>query len=457
MPRLTNHADTATWKRRRLAQCLAAAAALTWLAASPVVAGALHPQDGPHADIRISMTDEALRFDVTMNLAFVDEIAPTEREFLEDLPDVEAPMVEAALAAYFRDRNRVTIDDVEVAPRLEGFAVLRPDEALLPLFPQSGRRGLLRVGFDLWYTFESPPQRVSMVWDTFPPDIVLHGDRPGDPPPMTIQVQLQAEGRLTVIDFTADEPEFTWHATGETIEDRFQLVPAAPARPPGRTVPALTLVLGGLAVLTLLSCVAPSARRRRLLVVAVVFAIGAGASWNALPLEVGGSLAATPDLPSDQDAQAIFAPLHANIYRAFDYTAESDIYDALSRSVDGRLLDRLYNEIYRSLIVYEEGGAISRVQRVTPIEARVLGIGMRRPDDGGEPVLGFEVRARWQVEGQVYHWGHSHTRINEYEADYTVVLTDAGWRIAGSRIREQFRIEIDDDDGPIELPPGFEL
>ena len=128
--------------------------------------------------------------------------------------------------------------------------------------------------------------------------------------------------------------------------------------------------------------------------------------------------------------------MHANVYRAFDYTAESDIYDALARSVDGSMLDELYEQVYRGLIQQEQGGAVSRVQEVRPLDLEVVAIG-ELPDDGR---LGFLVDARWQVDGRVTHWGHSHDRTNEYRARYAVVQTDAGWRIGGSQILESLTV-----------------
>jgi hypothetical protein len=142
------------------------------------------------------------------------------------------------------------------------------------------------------------------------------------------------------------------------------------------------------------------------------------------------------------EALAVFRPLHANIYLAFDYTDEGQVYDALARSVDGQLLDDLYNEIYRSLVMEEEGGAVSRIRHVEPISNRVTSIGLL------EGVIAFSVEARWQVDGAVSHWGHSHSRTNEYLAEYTVVSGPEGWRIAASRVLEQTRV----DDGS--LPPS---
>ena len=420
----------------------------------------LHPQDGPHADIRITVGEDAIRFDVTMNLMFVDSIAPTDREVPDELPDVEAPIVEAALVEFFRTENQVTIDGVVVTPRFDGFSVLRPGLELLPLFPRSGMRGLMRVGFDLWYPLKSPPQTIGIVWPTFPPDIVIQGDEPGEPPPLVIQMRLYAEGRSQVMTFTADEPEFIWHATGETTEDRFQPVPAAPIGRPTRDVPVMTLGLLVAATMGLACCGLPRARRKSLATFSLGLALMGGFAAGSFRVEVADPFAPAVELPSNEAALAIFRPLHANIYRAFDYTAEADVYDALSRSVDGRLLDRLYNEIYRSLIMYEEGGAVSRVKSVEPLTAQVLSVGTLTLEPGTPGTLGFQVRARWQVEGEVYHWGHSHTRRNEYEADYTVLSTSVGWRIAASAIREQFRVDLGEDgdeNQPGVLPPGTEI
>ena len=51
------------------------------------------------------------------------------------------------------------------------------------------------------------------------------------------------------------------------------------------------------------------------------------------------------------------------------------------------------------------------------------------------------VNARWQVEGVVYHWGHSHSRLNEYRARYTVASVSQGWRIVGVEPLEQRRVD----------------
>jgi len=143
------------------------------------------------------------------------------------------------------------------------------------------------------------------------------------------------------------------------------------------------------------------------------------------------------DLPSDAEAVSVFEPLHENIYRAFDYTDESDVYDALAESVDGPLLERLYDEVYRSLVLQEAGGAVSRVASVRHLDLAVEEIGVV----GERALPGFVVDATWQVDGAVYHWGHAHTRTNEYRARYTVHAAEQGWRIAASEVLAQRRVD----------------
>ncbi len=140
-------------------------------------------------------------------------------------------------------------------------------------------------------------------------------------------------------------------------------------------------------------------------------------------------------LPDEQKALAIFLPLHANIYRAFDYSKESDVYDALSRSVDGRLLEGMYADIYKSLIQQEQGGALSRVRSVDPLETKIVKIAYEDESPA------FRVETRWRVKGAVVHWGHTHERTNEYRARYDVALRSSGWRIAAVETLSQKRIE----------------
>ena len=109
-----------------------------------------------------------------------------------------------------------------------------------------------------------------------------------------------------------------------------------------------------------------------------------------------------------------------NVYRGFDYRVETDIYQALAQSVQGELLADLYLKIKRGLILQEQGGAVARVKEVKVISSEPA---------PGQVKDGFVERVTWQVEGTVEHWGHIHTRVNEYTADLGIAPNHGVWKI----------------------------
>jgi hypothetical protein len=132
-------------------------------------------------------------------------------------------------------------------------------------------------------------------------------------------------------------------------------------------------------------------------------------------------------------ARAVLAEtLLRNVYRGFDYRAESDIYDALAQSVAGGLLTDLYLKIKQGLIVQEQGGAVARVNEVKVTQAG--------PADG-KLKDGFIERVTWQVTGTVEHWGHIHTRVNEYTADLGIAPAGGAWKIVSLDVTKQTQVK----------------
>lgn len=406
----------------------------------------LHPQDGPHVDVRLSVGDDEVRVRLEMNLVFLDELIDFPRESAEKVSRIEWVELRPALLSFFKERHPVLIDGARVEPELEKLQINDPDLRLLPLFPVSGERGLRKIRFELVYPVPSPPpSRVSFEWSTFPPNILVD---PDDPPPLAIAAELEAEGIRIPLVFTTNERGYTWHASGGEIDDRLLPVPSAPADE-GTNIPALAIalfVIGGIVGLWGLLASRSAGSAGPLVIGAVIEGPLLAAGAAALVLGFGGiRVGGGPSLPDPDEAEAIFRPLHANVHRAFDFVEEGDIYDALARSVEGEFLDSLYRMIFRGLVMQEEGGAVARITEVLPVSVEVGEIGLVPDDELGERP-GFSVRCRWQVEGVVSHWGHAHTRINEYLADWSVVLLDDGWRLAGAEILEQDRIDDGGED-----------
>ena len=117
-----------------------------------------------------------------------------------------------------------------------------------------------------------------------------------------------------------------------------------------------------------------------------------------------------------------------NVYRSFDYHSESDIYDALARSVQGDLLADLYLKIKQGLTMQEQGGAVARVLAVKVVKAEPAEANSRS---------GFAERVTWQVEGTVEHWGHLHSRVNEYCAELEIEPADGSWKISAMNVARQ--------------------
>ncbi|MDX2146053.1 MAG: hypothetical protein SFZ23_00915 [Planctomycetota bacterium] len=433
---------------------------LALIVCSPSQARA-HPKDGAHADVRITIDAEAVRMNLDMNLVFVDGIIYAPREDTQAVDEQEEPALRDALMAYFSNGatlepgvtkpfleqpNRLTIDGVEVVPRLNFFEIGRPTPEMRALFPTTGMGGATRIQMGLDFPVKGMPKSVTLTWGSFPNDFLQFREPGTLPTPATVEAQIYAEGLATLASLTRTEPEYTWHATGITMEERFMPVPE-PVKATVHTIPGISSGLALVWLGAMLRMIGIRGVRRSIRPIALSLPPALALVFvlrDVAPVQVSGLGGASAKLPSEQEAVAIFTPLHANIYRAFDYTREGEIYDALARSVDGVLLDSLYNDVFRSLVMQEEGGAVSRVQEVTPISTEVVSIGMLTPGEGSpvdRPTPSFRVLATWRVLGSVYHWGHSHSRLNEYTAEYLVAGGEKGWRIAGNRAIEQRRIE----------------
>lgn len=391
-------------------------------------------------DVRIRIEPERVVIRLEMNLVFLDYIMDFQRETPEKISQVEFAALPEALDEFFTENHPVRIDGIQVLPTIERLQLNDPDLSLLPLFPVSGEQGLRKIRFELIYPTKQNPKRVDFEWTSFPPDILVVAD---EPPSLVIAAELSSGRVRSPLVFTEDEPGYTWHAGGDSIEERMMAVPATPD-PEILEFPMLPLgmlVIGGVVLIGGVILMRKNGNSGPLVAAVVIDGLLTAAATGFYLGGIGNLLIEQPvPLPDKVQAEEIFVPLHANIYRAFDYEEESDIYDALAQSADGSFLDVLYRTIFRGLVMEEEGGAVARVARVTPLEIEVEDIGL---GEDGRPA--FRVTCFWQVDGVVTHWGHSHARSNQYRARWGVSETSEGWRLTGSELLEQDRLDLDDD------------
>lgn len=147
-----------------------------------------------------------------------------------------------------------------------------------------------------------------------------------------------------------------------------------------------------------------------------------------IPIQSG---ATSPEITQVEEAQRIVSPLLRNVYRAFDHHNESDVYDVLARSVDGELLRKLYLETIQALTI--EGREGTRVT-IAEFSANVDKV-ERNPK--GE---GFAADCNWMARGIVGHWGHSHPRVNIYNARVTITPNNGEWKLTGLEVQEVRRL-----------------
>jgi hypothetical protein len=135
----------------------------------------------------------------------------------------------------------------------------------------------------------------------------------------------------------------------------------------------------------------------------------------------------------DPEAKLILHSLLKNVYRAFDFREEADVYDKLALSVEGDLLADIYLQNRRSFAVQKAGGAQAKIKHVEVLEASA--------ESAPERPSAFAIRSRWSAMGTVGHWGHVHMRENLYEAIVTVQAIQGHWKIMGLELLEERRVD----------------
>ncbi len=200
-----------------------------------------------------------------------------------------------------------------------------------------------------------------------------------------------------------------------------------------------SLPLGSISAVVLLVLLLPAAVTRRASrrfasVAAAVLVVAGVAAWNVCRVELRPFRRGAIEVPEEAEAREIFAALHRNVYRAFDFETEDAIYDALARGVTGELLDDIYEDIYCSLVDRSHGGVLCRIENIEILRSELLPVA--EDFDGAR----FRISCDWRVSGVVEHWSHSHRRVNDYSAVYTLEPVEGEWRISGVEMRDRKRV-----------------
>lgn len=263
---------------------------------------------------------------------------------------------------------------------------------------------------------DGPVEKVSIQWQVFPADspaaIVSIGTRQNK---VTKKVSL---GAATI----------EWQSKGELKVPKLLELPLPPPME-FTTIPLLS-VLAGLSVLILIVVALRLADKTPawlgVMVVVMLALTIIGRDWLKVQLP-GKARSVSPEL-----ADEVVYSLLKNTYRAFDYRKESDVYDVLAKSVDGELLTKVYLEVQKSLQLESQGGARAKVYE---LDLRKCELGEREDNK----VVGFNARCSWVAIGTVTHWGHTHDRVNRYEAQLKVELVGNQWKLRALDLLNQER------------------
>ncbi|MCK4988003.1 MAG: hypothetical protein KAS40_20855, partial [Desulfobacterales bacterium] len=139
-----------------------------------------------------------------------------------------------------------------------------------------------------------------------------------------------------------------------------------------------------------------------------------------------------PKLTMDE-ARVMLHSLLKNVYRAFDFREEEDVYDKLAVSTNGDILTDIYLQNRKSFEVKRAGGAQAKVK-----EVKILDVSASKIEDRPRALC---FRCEWTAFGTVGHWGHIHARENQYEAFITVEPVDGAWKITNLELLEEKRID----------------
>lgn len=332
--------------------------------------------------------------------------------------------VREKVAQFFMDREKVLIDGKQLKPILDRTAYVESSmlRSRFIEIPEQVPLNSAMIGIVITYLTDGIPQEVVTQWDLFSDRIQKVTARMTDP-----------AGPFPY-DLGPDDNVLKW-----TNYLNNYTIPTVDKIMVDETHRGIAVPLGSLACVVLLLPFAFSvfSRRRKSQPVKVQFsiililAIGTVVLFPRWHVSVGSSARASQI--SEDDSKIIVLSLLKNVYRAFDFREEEDVYDKLAISVSGDLLKDVYLQSRQSMIIEQAGGAHAKVKQVEVLETDVK---QSKKQQGA-----LDVRTKWTAVGSVGHWGHIHTRQNVYDAILTLAVDDGSWKISGIELLEEKRVD----------------
>ena len=329
------------------------------------------------------------------------------------------------IGQFLLKHSRVQIDNKQLRPILDRTSFVKYTMTRTFFIDQPERLLLntAMLGVIITYLTKEMPRQVTVDWDLFSDRIQKVPTNSVDPAgPFPSYV-------------TPDDNLFVW----KNFLKRYK-TPTVAEITVDDSLTRINIPVGSVACIAILFPVLLRLRKRRKDAKPLGFYMG------LIPILIAGGIVLFPYLkvpvarPSvmtpnvtEKNAVSILNSLLKNIYRSFDFREEEDVYDRLATSVSGDLLSDIYLQNRKSLVVTQAGGARARVK-----EVKIQDVSVKNLDDRPLALL---FHSKWTAMGTVGHWGHIHTRKNQYEANITVEPVDGAWKITVLELLEEKRID----------------
>ncbi len=339
-------------------------------------------------------------------------------------PD-ELAALKQRIGEFLLHKNEVRIDGEALKPILDrtNYVKVALNGIQLIENPERLEISTTIIGVIIAYITNGLPQEVTVDWELFTDQIQRVPATAIDP----------AGPLMSYV-----EPQDNVHTWTNFLKN-YQL-PTVEAVAVAGSLGRVNVPVGSLACLAILLPVGWQITRRRrrgksvtVPIVATVALLGASlAAYPYAQVSVAKPTAIAASLEGEP-AQVLLHTLLKNVYRAFDFREEEDVYDKLALSVSGDLLESIYLQNRKSFAVQKAGGAQAKIK-----EVEILDVAAEKISD--RP-LAFAFKSKWTAMGTVGHWGHVHTRKNLYDAIVTVEAVEGSWKITNLELLEEKRVD----------------
>ncbi len=395
-----------------------------------------HMDDEPTIGLRYDLNETELKCVVNFNELLLFDV--TGHQKFDPNAILQADIIDQApIMAFIKEHIQMKIDGIVVPPVYvkKQFSTAGSEVKEVFLFQQ------WMVGITVKYPLTSDPRSISIActksdfFDLIEVIAKENAIKTGAPQDdlldsVAFNGLFFAGAKVDGFSLSKEEPGYIWHRPGEIKKNIIAeiSVDSVGANLKIIFVPLFFASLIFAGVFVIIAVVSKGRRPVKIFVLIALFCIFvASGSLAVIKTQKAG-------VPEPDAATEIFAALHKNIYRSFDYQNESDIYDSLAHSVSGPILDDIYNMVYSGLIMRDEGGAVCVIDKVNTLNTTFIA-----PLETDR--LHYQVQCDWQIIGMVNHWGHTHRRTNEYSALYTISAIDQQWRITDSKVTKQQRVD----------------